>query len=347
MLTSENMTAKQMSSKFQDTRECEYFPEGEKSYQPREWLRIIENIFLPVKIKLESTKGQTFVGCANSFTFGKVQISMIESTPITIYKQPSSSAQSEFINIYIPERDTIFFDGKGDLNHCAPGDFLFEIGDCLDSLSYTQNNRILIIKVPKKTLRNRTKLILIDHSLLVVRETAVVKMYLEFLKMCVGQRLFLSQEQSLKLSEQLIGMLSIALDDSECESVNAESSVKKAHLRRIFGYIQLNLCDSSITPQSISDSCGISVRYLHLLFKETNWSVSNWIRECRLRECYKILSNPSVSVTSMADLAYRFGFNDQATFNRCFKAKYNKTPKTVRQKAISNEDNTLCLATTF
>lgn len=77
-------------------------------------------------------------------------------------------------------------------------------------------------------------------------------------------------------------------------------------------------------------ACGISTRYLHKLFQGQEFSVSQWIREMRLQGAEAEIHAAGPGRT-LADIAYKWGFNDQAHFCRCFKARFGMTPRAARR----------------
>ena len=74
----------------------------------------------------------------------------------------------------------------------------------------------------------------------------------------------------------------------------------------------------------IAESCGISKRYLHDLFKDVNGTVSQQIRDQRLIAARDRLQ--ASRDLPISEVAYRFNFADQAQFSRLFKAKFKITP---------------------
>jgi AraC-like DNA-binding protein len=85
-------------------------------------------------------------------------------------------------------------------------------------------------------------------------------------------------------------------------------------------------------PETIAAACGISTRYLHELFRDTNQTLGQWIRDQRLNACRQDLRDPANHQT-IAEIAYRWGFSDQAQFSRSFKAHFGLSPKEFRAGA--------------
>ena len=75
------------------------------------------------------------------------------------------------------------------------------------------------------------------------------------------------------------------------------------------------------------------MRTLHLVFADTGTTVSRWIRDRRLKACYRELSRSGRSETA-TDVAFRWGFNDAAHFSRTFKKAFGVTPSSVMLPAL-------------
>jgi len=100
---------------------------------------------------------------------------------------------------------------------------------------------------------------------------------------------------------------------------------------RIKDFIETNLEDPDLSPQSLAHHFGISVRYLHFLFKEEKFSISQWILERRLERCRSDLARAG-SRKNITDIAFHWGFNDSAHFCRTFKKRYGFSPREYRMQ---------------
>ena len=103
---------------------------------------------------------------------------------------------------------------------------------------------------------------------------------------------------------------------------------RKSLLVRLRQYIEDNLDDPGLYASSIAAAHGISVRTVHLAFAGTGTTVSRWIRDRRLRVCYRELARGGAHQT-VTDIAFRWGFNDMAHFSRTFKQAFGVTPSGV------------------
>jgi AraC-like DNA-binding protein len=112
---------------------------------------------------------------------------------------------------------------------------------------------------------------------------------------------------------------------------SGSTAVREAHLTRIDAFVRRHLEDPELDPERIAAACGISIRYLHELFGDTDLTVGQWIRRQRLEACRTSLGN-AASRESIATIAYRWGFAGQSQFSRAFKAEFGLSPKDFRER---------------
>ncbi|MFJ1257831.1 helix-turn-helix domain-containing protein [Cupriavidus sp. CuC1] len=116
--------------------------------------------------------------------------------------------------------------------------------------------------------------------------------------------------------------------DSALTVSSGRQSSRASLMIRIEQYIEDNLDDPELSASSIATAHEISVRTLHVAFAETGRTVSRWIRDRRLRVCYRELSR-ATSTQTVTDVAYRWGFNNAAHFSRTFKQAFGVTPSSL------------------
>lgn len=109
---------------------------------------------------------------------------------------------------------------------------------------------------------------------------------------------------------------------------DAHTSHRDELLARVEHYLRDNIGDPALTPSAIANAHAISVRTLHQLFANTGVSVSEAIRDRRLRAAYRELANAGED-TRVTDVAFSWGFNDGAHFSRLFKKKFGISPSTL------------------
>ncbi|MDO0916634.1 helix-turn-helix domain-containing protein [Streptomyces sp. DT2A-34] len=98
-------------------------------------------------------------------------------------------------------------------------------------------------------------------------------------------------------------------------------------------YIDRHLHDPGLDAAQVADVLGISVRHLGRIFESTGRSPMRHIVERRLVAAHRELTVPGGRQTTIADLAYRWGFSSQAHFARLFRARFGMTPSEARAEA--------------
>jgi AraC-like DNA-binding protein len=142
----------------------------------------------------------------------------------------------------------------------------------------------------------------------------------------------MNAEARTTVGQQLIDLLVLALRADDRTLTSGSSTVRAAHLTRIESFVRHNLHDPALDPETIARHCGISTRYLHALFRDTSQTLGAWIREQRLAACRDALGSDGTART-VAEIAYQWGFGDQAQFSRAFKSHFGMSPKEYREQA--------------
>jgi AraC-like DNA-binding protein len=133
-----------------------------------------------------------------------------------------------------------------------------------------------------------------------------------------------------KLGEQFMDIVALALNSEPDRQPEDEPSVQQARLRSIKGYIEANLGDPNLSLTMIARENGISLRYLHHLFRLADISVSEWLRLRRLQRCHDLLTSPRHAHQSITEIAYSMGFSSSSHFSNLFRAHFNVRPSDVR-----------------
>lgn len=107
-------------------------------------------------------------------------------------------------------------------------------------------------------------------------------------------------------------------------------------LTPILQFLDEALADPALSPSTIAQQFGYSLRSLHALFARHGKTVSCEIRERRLERCRLALTslNPEASIS---DLAMRWGFLDASHFSKLFKARYGMGPRAYRGRGRPSE----------
>jgi len=100
---------------------------------------------------------------------------------------------------------------------------------------------------------------------------------------------------------------------------------------RIRAFVDHNLADPALSPGVVAARHHISVRLLHLLFREEPETVGASIRRLRLERSRADLTDPRLGHRSIGEIAARWGFRHPADFSRAFRRAYGMAPSDVRR----------------
>jgi len=138
-----------------------------------------------------------------------------------------------------------------------------------------------------------------------------------------------------KLGEQFMDLIALALNSEPDRQSTDDQSVQRARLRSVKSYIEANLGDPNLSLTTIARNNGISLRYLHHLFRLVDMSASEWLRLRRLQRCHDLLIAPQHAHQSITEIAYSMGFSSSSHFSNLFRAHFNMRPSDVRGAAAA------------
>ncbi|WP_067179011.1 helix-turn-helix domain-containing protein [Microtetraspora niveoalba] len=99
-------------------------------------------------------------------------------------------------------------------------------------------------------------------------------------------------------------------------------------------HIERRLHDPHLNAGEVARAMGISVRQLARIFEASGTTPARYILDRRLRRARADLLAPRARETTIADVAYRWGFSSQAHFARVFRASFGHTPSEARSAGV-------------
>jgi len=100
--------------------------------------------------------------------------------------------------------------------------------------------------------------------------------------------------------------------------------VDERFLQRLVEVIEKNISDTGLNADTLGKKVGMSRTQLYRKIRGlTDQTVSEFIKQIRLKRAAQLLSEKRVTIT---EVAYAVGFNDLTYFARCFKKQYQKSP---------------------
>ena len=115
----------------------------------------------------------------------------------------------------------------------------------------------------------------------------------------------------------------------EAEELASGRGVRAARLQAIKADILAHI-HRDIDLDALAARHGVSGRYIRMLFEGDGTSVTDFIRDERLKRARSMLLSPRFATRKIAELAYEAGFNDLSYFNRAFRRRFGRSPSEVR-----------------
>jgi AraC-like DNA-binding protein len=153
-----------------------------------------------------------------------------------------------------------------------------------------------------------------------------------FLAMLPAHMDTLTGPASLKIADQAIDLVALALSEATDQRGTAISSRAGIALLRLKSVIEAHLREPDLSPTAVALQAGISVRYAHALLSRMGSSVSRYILDRRLEECRRALENPAQTHRTIGEIAYSWGFSDLSHFGRRFRKRFGCSPREYRQR---------------
>lgn len=142
-----------------------------------------------------------------------------------------------------------------------------------------------------------------------------------------------SDSEYQRLSEQMLDLLGTFIANDRAVGSTAQSCTRTGHRMRAQEFIRSKASDFTLAPGSVAAACGISLAYLHEVFRDGDLSVEACIFEERLELARKLLRDPHRMGIPIRTLSYESGFNDPGHFTRKFKERFGMTPGEFRKSS--------------
>lgn len=135
------------------------------------------------------------------------------------------------------------------------------------------------------------------------------------------------------LLDAVTGLLISALAEVPAERVETQSA---AVVDRIVAYTLANLADPDLCAASVAARHGISVRWLHQLFKGRERPFTAWVRYERLKRIRRELSDPAFAHRTIAAVAAHWGVLDPTHLARALRDEFGCTAAEMRRRGAGS-----------
>jgi len=192
--------------------------------------------------------------------------------------------------------------------------------------------RSLYLEIPRDQFAERFRKDSLPVALTLATGRGLGRIAAEFCSTLASQGAVLGADARARLGDEMMDLLALALELGDKDDQLADRTVQQARLGSVKAWIEDHLADPGLSLERIARNNGISLRYLHHLFKLSGMSVSEFIWDRRLQRCYDMLQRPEGQTLSVTEVAYQLGFNSASHFSTAFRRKFGVSPSDLRRR---------------
>jgi len=120
---------------------------------------------------------------------------------------------------------------------------------------------------------------------------------------------------------------------------NHRTDIDQVFLQRLTDITEENLTNEHFSVDDLASGMGMSYTKLYRKLKDlSHQTVSQFIREIRLKKAYDILLNEDVTAS---EVSFRTGFGSPTYFNKCFHEYYGYSPLEFKRHKLRKGNNHL------
>jgi AraC-like DNA-binding protein len=158
-----------------------------------------------------------------------------------------------------------------------------------------------------------------------------------FVTSSVAQLATIGSGSAERLGEAGLHLVAGAL--SGAVPADGAAAIADAARLRVLAYVRAHLADPDLSHAAVAAAHHMAPRTLTRLFEHEPATVSEYIRSRRLHAVRRDLGDPLLAGRSIAAVAARWCFTDQANLTRAFRAEFGLTPSEFRRQSTSTWRN--------
>lgn len=301
----------------------------DQAARSRHWHETIARTYFP--LDLSFPQPESFNGELTSWDLGEVSLSRLTSDALLYRRLPKHFREpgpEEFL-VTLPAKSELRFTQAGREVRANPGAFFIERSHEPYEFSHAEAADLWVMKLSKDMLGGRVRAPDRFCSLQFDATNGANGLFVDMVHLIPQRYDAMTAETRATVGRQLVDLLALAIQSDDRVLTSGASSVRTAHLARIEAFVRRHIDDPELGPETVAGGCGISLRYLHELLRDTNQTLGQWIRDSRLQAALEDLKNPA-DRRAIGEIAYARGFTDQAQFSRAFRARFGVTPSEAR-----------------
>jgi acetamidase/formamidase/AraC-like DNA-binding protein len=259
-----------------------------------------------------------------------VGLARIVSSPQTLQRL-GDSADAIWLALHLGG-DAALHDGRQTIE-LTPGDIVFGPALARAGLDFRSNFRQFMVSMPRTLLKARppgSPGLVLGH---LSGRAGLGRLFSGTLTALADAFDTLDDGDIAPVESSLSEFIASSLAAQRDPDAPAVSSTQAATMQRLCLYVDANLSDAALSLAAVAAHERVSERLVQKLFEGLGQTFTAYVRQRRLERCRADLANRQYGHLSIADIGFRWGFNDPAHFSHCFRDRYSLSPRQYRQQA--------------
>ncbi len=297
----------------------------------RAWEAFVDQAFGAVDMNIDSAK--TFKGEIRRASIGELELNEVVSD-FEIAKRTSRHIARDGRDhhlLLLLRSGELNIEQAGHQCSLSPGMFGLVHLNTPYVYSHLCRTNVLSIKIPSDVLRTVLREPCRLGIATGVSQAGAARITADFLFSFAAALPDLPEQLAGRYAGRIVDLVGILLESSDGDPPMSERSARTTTYGRCMAFIEIHVDDPELCPERIAAAAGISVRYLHEVFRRGGETVGDFIRRCRLKRARDELTNPSRPDVLVKEIAFRTGFRSQAHFAREIRRSFGVTPTALRR----------------
>ncbi|MBR0713680.1 helix-turn-helix domain-containing protein [Bradyrhizobium liaoningense] len=297
------------------------------------WREVLCEAFVTLRPERPGAQGAArFPSRVTAYPLSTINVTTVQSKAHHVIRGDAeirrASQEVYFVNLQLSGRCRYETEGRETI--VGPNQFAVVDSTRPYFLDFMDDWNVFSFRIPRHMLRPLLQKPDCSTGICVSDKHALGEITVGFLKSIAMQRGDLPAQAVETLAGDLVNLTALALGATEEARMGQPQSVRRGLFSAIMKFVETNLADPQLAASSVAAHFGISVRYLHRVFEESDKSFGQVVLERRLVRCAGDLEASDQS--RISDVAFRWGFRDISHFNRSFRQRFGFSPREYRSR---------------
>ncbi|WP_024802793.1 helix-turn-helix domain-containing protein [Nocardia sp. BMG51109] len=292
-----------------------------------QWEGVLSESYYPMGIS--SPQGERFHGRIRAVTYGDVSVSLVEGTPISVYRSRRHMDRPDepVLSAFFTTAGRGVLEGAGRTSAFEPGGLLLYDSVQPSATHFSSTWGIVFPQAPLSSIVERTGVSIgrlpINVRIPTSGAIGVIERFFRDL---------LEVQQSDPAAAAVLGEHAVDLMASAvllaCGGRLTERSAQALVRQQVLAFVRSHYTEPDLTTDRIARACAVSRRTLYRLFEHVEGGVGAMVRRRRIGTAQVLLR--AGRVRSLESIAAACGFASDRHFYRVFKQETGMTPGEYR-----------------